>query len=239
MIKDLVAIANSLDKKGFKKEADFLDKIIKLAKEDVIGPPLYPEDEESLFDDFEEEADDESKSNYYDRFMDLIMIRLVQNMYGDSLENLSFEKDVDEIMFDRLDELDEVRSKKGDTHIIDMYRGISEGDPEAEALISLVERLRGGSIEERLLMTPAEPILASNFVNSLIKLSNHLDSIGHNKEADFIDSIIKSAKKKKKPKKKPTKKQLKALDLDGDEEITEKDFKLLGKKNKKSKKSKK
>ena len=117
-----------------------------------------------------------------------------------------------------------------------MYREVAAEDPEAEALIGLVERLKAESIEERSLITPNEPILANNLISSLIKLSNHLDLTGHNKEADFIDSIIKNAKKKKKPKKKPTKKQLKALDLDGDKEITEKDFKLLGKKNKKSKK---
>ena len=232
MIKDLIAIANSLDEKGFKKEADFLDRIIKLAEEDLVGPPMYPEDEDSLFGDLEEEMDNESRSGYYDRFMDLIMLRLVQNMYGDSLESLSFESDIDKVLFERLEELDEIRAKKGDAHIVDMYREVSEGNPDAEALINLVEKLKIDAIHERSLMDPSEPILANSLINSLIKLSNHLDVIGYSKEANFLDSVIKNAKKKKKP----TKKQLKALDLDGNDEITGKDFELLGKRNKKSKK---
>lgn len=232
MIKGLIAIANSLDEKGFKKEADFLDRIIKLAEEDLVGPPMYPEDEYLLFEDYLEEMENESKFRYYNKFMDLIMFGLVQNMYGDSLESLSLDSDIDKVLFERLKELNEIRSKKGDAHIVDMYREVSEGNPDAEDLINLVERLKKDAIHEKSLMDPSEPILANSLIDSLIKLSNHLDVIGYNKEADFLDSVIKNAKNKKKP----TKKQLKALDLDGDDEITGKDFELLGKRNKKSKK---
>ena len=45
-------------------------------------------------------------------------------------------------------------------------------------------------------------------IKSLIKLANHLDGLGYVKEADFVDSIIRSAKKESDPK----------LDEPGDED---------------------
>lgn len=226
MIKYLITIANSLDKKGFKKEADFLDEIIKVAEEDFVGPPIYPAPIPTHTD---KAMNTNTTSEHYSKMIDLMMASLISSTYGKSIGELSYERDIEKIFFDRMKELDEIRNKKGDSYIINMYKNKNKGNPEAELLAYMAEDLKEDAIKENLLTTPSEPILASDTINALIKLSNHLDAIGYSKEADIIDYVIKSAKKEKKL----TKKQLKALDVDGDKEITEKDFQLLRKKKSK------
>lgn len=165
MIKDLITIANSLDEKGLKKEADYLDSIIKNAIN-------------SFDDDYEEPTDEQ-----------LYAIE-------EELEGVEEDPEVD------------------DTDLLMSAMDIMN-NPEAPEFI------------KRKFRKTIEQLLNEAFMHSG-GLSRKMNIGGPGLVPH--GNIVAEAKSK------PTKKQLKALDLNGDKEITEKDFELLGKRNKKKKK---
>lgn len=165
MIKDLITIANSLDEKGLKKEADYLDSIIKNAIN-------------SFDDDYEEPTDEQ-----------LYAIE-------EELEGVEEDPEVD------------------DTDLLMSAMDIMN-NPEAPEFI------------KRKFRKTIEQLLNEAFMHSG-GLSRKMNIGGPGLVPH--GNIVAEAKNK------PTAKQLKALDLNGDKEITEKDFELLGKRNKKKKK---
>lgn len=166
MIKDLIAIANLLDEKGLKKEADYLDSIVKKATN-------------SFDDDYDDGPTDA-------------------------------ELDAIEREFEGAEEDPEV----DDTDLLMSAMDLMN-NPEAPEFIKRKFRL---TIQQLL----NEAFMHGGGLSSKMNVGGPgLVPYGN---------IVAEAKKK------PTKKQLEALDLDGDEKITGKDFKLLGKRNKKSKK---
>jgi len=94
--------------------------------------------------------------------------------------------------------------------------------------------------EERRIHSFGSINKGDNMIGDLIRLANHLDSIGFSKEAGFLDEVIKEAAKKEdktksSQKPKPSKKQIEVFDVDGDgKPFEEEDFKMLKEKKKKS-----
>jgi len=150
MIKDLIAVANSLDEKGLRKEANALDEILRKLASDT-----------------------------------------------------KYDKEGLELPFDEA--LREIERE-----------GLPEADEELEAMIRKIVK---EEVEGRLMAINQAYFQEPGGIGGF--------QVG---PEGGRSSLIAEAKKK------PTDKQLKALDLDGDSEITGKDFKLLRKRNKKSKK---
>ena len=166
MIKDLIAIANSLDEKGLKKEADYLDSIIKNAI-NTFDDDYEPTDAE--LDAIEREfegAGAEEDPEVDDTALLMSAMDLMNNPEAPEFIKRKFRMTIQQLLNEAL--------------------------------------MHGGGLSRR--MNIGGPGLVPH------------------------GNIVAEAKRK------PTKNQLKALDLDGDEEITGKDFKLLGRRNKKSKK---
>lgn len=169
MIKELIAIANSLDSKGFKKEADYLDSIITKAAGSWDD------------DDWREPSDEELE-------------KLME-------EEEDIEKDAETITAEEV-----LSASMSFIHNPNVDSSIRKAFKKKIVDIIGLELMAHGELGMGGRMRLGRPGIAPTTLP------------------------IAEAKKK------PTKKQLKALDLDGDEEITGKDFKLLGRRNKKSKK---
>lgn len=277
MKKELIMMANHLDKSGYKKEADFLDSLIQKRADEVMGGPLYLNRSQGPADlrEYSESEDDtvgptlfpseargfaETKEltdtilkedEYYyslsekeqlkyvleEMKLTIARIKIFDN-YGAILERMSGlrkEKMIESLERQYVEALNQEYIKHGKEFIYDEYIntvGGLEGDkcgltqkymeltaPEEEMLDSIA---LGEPIiiqEERI---PGGPILAEELIKDLVKLSNHLDSIGNYKAADKLDLLIKSAKKKK-----PSEKQLKSLDKNHNRKIDKEDFKIL------------
>ena len=251
MLKELISLANSLDERGFKKEADLLDRIIK--KADEAGEMIFPE--APLGDDagapiLPEKPDDVvgpaimpvKFSTYEEILMDMI-IDIAEYAAKVKLKKKEGEEVTQREAMPWIEKL----ISKNDEDIIELYKDLINRQKDEGALQEMYNKLqslfeankeaRRVDVEEFYeaptgLFGPLEMAEASSVINSLIKLSNHLDSLGQYKEADFLDTVIKNAKKKKKP----SKKQLEALDKNKNGKIDSEDFELLRKKKTKKKK---
>lgn len=289
MKKELIMMANHLDKSGYKKEADFLDSLIqKRADEvmegplyldndkrpaelieypesegDTVGPALFPPEARSFArtkeltdaiikeDEHYYSLSEEEQLKYVLKEMKLVIARLkIFDNYGAILERMSGlreKKMIEALERQYLESLNQEHAEHGKEFIFNKYTNIVGGlmddkygltqkymeltAPEEEMLDSIALGQPIIIQEERI---PGGPILAEELVKDLVKLSNHLDSIGNYKAADKLDLLIKSAKKKNK-KKKPSKKQLKSLDKNRNGKIDKEDFKILRRKRKENK----
>lgn len=214
MKKELIMMANHLDESGYKREADFLDQLIKKAGDDVVGEELLNidfEDEQSGNISFEDSKEfkmlERDAKLSRKELVEIMKLRLAQEEVGeDILDKISSEdgKKLVRLVAEKYSDLTdadigEVFEEKfimteGPTaainrRIYSLYSDAMETERQLE------EDVMFGSFE-----TPfpvREEIFAKNLNNDLVKLSNHLDSIGQHKEANILDKIIKSAKKER------------------------------------------
>ena len=239
MLKELISLANSLDERGFKKEADLLDWIIKSADEagamiippgDDAGAPILPEKP----DDVVGPAIMPVKFSTYEEILMDMIIDIAEYAAKVKLKKKEGEEVTQREAMPWIEKL----ISKSDEDIIELYKDLINRQKDEASLQEMYNKLQNlfeankeadrVGVEEFYeapsgLFGPLEMAEASSVVNSLIKLSNHLDSLGQYKEADFLDAVIKNAKKKKKP----SKKQLDALDENKNGKIDSEDFELL------------
>lgn len=263
MLKELISLANSLDERGFKKEADLLDWIIKSADEagamiippgDDAGAPILPKKPDDVVGPMIMPENLSTEEIIMHMIVDMANEYAKEELNKEEGEAVSLEE-----AGPFIGELFLEKGKEGDMHIVDKYWALikeleKKGLKDKTDLEKMKERHKIfakaleaeeglGDEEEDLgdghegfypkgLFGPLEMAEASSVINSLIKLSNHLDSLGQYKEADFLDTVIKNAKKKNKP----SKKQLEALDKNKNGKIDSEDFELLRKKKTKKKK---